>query len=148
QQGKPNIVYILADDMGYGDVGLYNRDSRIKTPHIDGLARQGMRFTDAHAPSSVCTPTRYAIMTGTYAWRSRLPVGVLRGYGRALIPLGSLTVGALLQQHGYRAAVTGKWRLGLDWAVKEAHRDVLDPSNLQMNEFGLLKDMNPEHIDF
>lgn len=148
QQGKPNIVYILADDMGYGDVGLYNRDSRINTPHIDGLAREGMRFTDAHAPTSVCTPTRYAIMTGTYAWRSRLPVGVLRGYGRTLIPQGSFTIGTLLQQQGYHTAVIGKWHLGLDWAVKEGHRDVLNPSNPQMNEFGLLKDMDPEHIDF
>lgn len=148
QQTQPNIVYILADDLGYGDVSIYNPDGRINTPHIDALAKQGMRFTDAHAPTSVCTPTRYAIMTGTYAWRSRLPVGVLRGYGRALIPPGNFTIGTLLQQQGYRTAVIGKWHLGLDWAVKEAHRDVLDPSNPQMNKFGLLKDMNPEYIDF
>ena len=148
QQAQPNIVYILADDMGYGDVSIYNPDGRINTPHIDNLARHGMRFTDAHAPTSVCTPTRYAIMTGTYAWRSRLPVGVLRGYGRTLIPQGSFTVGTLLQQQGYHTAVIGKWHLGLDWAVKEAHRDVLDPSNPEMNEYGLLKDMNPEYIDF
>lgn len=148
QPAQPNIVYILADDLGYGDVSIYNPDGRINTPHIDALAKQGMRFTDAHAPTSVCTPTRYAIMTGTYAWRSRLPVGVLRGYGRTLIPQGSFTIGTLLQQQGYHTAVIGKWHLGLDWAVKEAHRDVLDSSNPEMNEYGLLKDMNPEYIDF
>src|SRR5690606_7309120 len=131
----------------YGDVSIYNPHGRINTPHIDGLARQGMRFTDAHAPTSVCTPTRYAIMTGMYAWRSRLPVGVLRGYGRTLIPQGSFTIGTLLQQQGYHTAVIGKWHLGLDWAAKAAHRDVLDSSNPEMNEYGLLKDMNPEYID-
>jgi arylsulfatase A len=68
----PNIVYILADDLGYGDLGCYNKDSKIPTPHLDQLAKEGMRFTDAHSPSSVCTPTRYALLTGRYAWRTRL----------------------------------------------------------------------------
>lgn len=148
QLSKPNIVYILADDMGYGDIGAYNPDSKISTPNIDELARQGMRFTDAHSPSSVCTPTRYAIMTGTYPWRSRLPIGVLRGYGRALIPEGNFTVGTLLQQQGYHTAVIGKWHLGLDWAIKDEHQAVLEPGSSIMNEHGMITDMNPEYIDF
>ena len=68
----PNIVYILADDLGYGDVSIYNPQAKVKTPNIDRLARQGMRFTNAHSTSSVCTPTRYSILTGRYPWRSRL----------------------------------------------------------------------------
>src|SRR5262249_25662949 len=76
----PNIVIILADDMGTGDAGCYNKDSKIPTPHINRLATQGMRFTDAHTPSSVCSPTRYGILTGRYCWRSRLKSGVLNGY--------------------------------------------------------------------
>ena len=78
----PNIIYILADDLGYGDVGVYNPDSKVATPNIDKLAAQGMRFTDAHSPSSVCTPTRYGILTGRYCWRTKLPKGVLQGYGQ------------------------------------------------------------------
>jgi arylsulfatase A-like enzyme len=77
---KPNIVYILADDLGYGDVGAFNSQSKIPTPAMDALAKQGMRFTDAHTGSAVCTPTRYGILTGRYAWRSRLKRGVLYGY--------------------------------------------------------------------
>jgi len=147
-QDKPNIVYILADDMGYGDVGANHPESKISTPNIDRLAEQGLRFTDAHSPSSVCTPTRYAIMTGTYPWRSRLPVGVLRGYGRALIPQGSFTVSTFLQQQGYHTAVIGKWHLGLDWAIKGNHRTVIEPESPLMNEYGLISDMNPAYIDF
>ena len=86
----PNIVVILADDMGYGDPGSYNPASRIPTPNIDGLAGEGMRFTDAHSPSAVCTPTRYGLLTGRYAWRTPL-VGVLWGYSPALIEEGKHT---------------------------------------------------------
>jgi hypothetical protein len=85
QAAPPNIVYILADDMGYGDVSAYNPGSKIQTPHIDTLAAQGIRFTDMHSTSSVCTPTRYGIMTGRYCWRSSLKVGVTRGYGRVFL---------------------------------------------------------------
>src|SRR5688500_20404069 len=78
-QTRPNVILVLADDLGYGDVGAFNPAGRIPTPHMDGLARQGMRFTDAHTPSAVCTPTRYALLTGRYAWRTRLQ----REIGRA-----------------------------------------------------------------
>ena len=82
---RPNIIYILADDLGYGDVSCYQASGKIHTPNIDLLAAEGMRFTDMHSPSGVCTPTRYGIITGEYPWRSKLPVGVLRGYSRNLI---------------------------------------------------------------
>jgi arylsulfatase A len=113
--GLPNIVYILCDDLGYGDVKcLGGERSRIATPNIDRLAAGGMVFTDAHSGSSVCTPTRYGILTGRYAWRTHLQNGVLHGYSNPLIAKDRLTVPALLKQHGYDTACIGKWHLGLD----------------------------------
>jgi arylsulfatase A-like enzyme len=114
----PNIVYILADDLGYGDVRCLNPGGKIATPNLDRLAAAGMIFTDAHSSSAVCTPTRYGILTGRYNWRSRLPSGVLGGYSRRLIEPGRLTVPALLKRHGYHTAVLGKWHLGMDWPLK------------------------------
>lgn len=146
---KPNIVYILADDLGYGDVSCYNpSEGLISTPNIDGLAAQGMRFTDAHSPSSVCTPTRYALLTGQYAFRSRLPVGVLRGYGRSLIDPNSYTVGAFLRGQGYSTAVVGKWHLGLDWHLKEGHENALQSGSYGVRDNGMVSDTDPSHIDF
>ncbi|MHC4123200.1 MAG: sulfatase-like hydrolase/transferase, partial [Planctomycetota bacterium] len=92
----PNIVYILADDLGYGDVSCLNSDSKIPTPNIDKLAKEGMIFTDAHSGSAVCTPTRYGILTGRYCWRSRLKKGVLGGYSPYLIEKGRTTVASML----------------------------------------------------
>jgi arylsulfatase A len=110
---KPNIVYILADDLGYGDVQCLNpQRGKIKTPSLDRLASQGMTFTDAHSGSSVCTPTRYGLMTGRYCWRSRLQNGVLDGYVKPLIAADRLTVAGLLKQNGYHTAIIGKWHLG------------------------------------
>ncbi len=126
---RPNIVYILADDLGYGDLRCFNPEGKIATPHIDRLAGQGMRFTDAHSGSAVCTPTRYGILTGRYAWRSRLREGVLGGYSPPLIEPGRLTVAALLRRHGYRTAAVGKWHLGLGWETSKpnAFGDAVDP---------------------
>src|SRR6186997_1409662 len=90
----PNIIYILADDLGYGDVGCFNPESKIPTPNLDRLASEGIRFTDAHSPSSVCTPTRYALLTGRYCWRSRLKAQVLGPWGQTLIEEGRLTAPA------------------------------------------------------
>lgn len=113
---KPNIIYILADDLGYGDVSVYNPKSKIRTPNIDALASEGMRFTDAHANASVCTPTRYGILTGRYAWRSHLKNGVLWSYDTPLIKPDRITVAQLLKEQGYQTACIGKWHLGLDWS--------------------------------
>ncbi|MBI5383294.1 MAG: arylsulfatase [Verrucomicrobia bacterium] len=112
---RPNIIFLLADDLGYGDVNCNNPAGKIATPNLDRLAAAGMRFTDAHTTSSVCTPTRYSLLTGRYNWRSRLQSGVLGGLSPRLIEPGRLTVAALLQQHGYHTAAVGKWHLGLDW---------------------------------
>ncbi len=124
---RPNIVYILADDLGWGDLGCYNRFSAIPTPNMDRLAREGMRFTDMHSPSAVCTPTRYGIMTGRYCWRSRLKEGVLWGYSPSLIEEGRLTVPRLLQQSGYTTGGIGKWHLGLGNAEKVDYSQPLRP---------------------
>ena len=111
---KPNVVYVLSDDLGYGDVHCLNpQRGKIATPHADRLAAQGMVFTDAHSGSSVCTPTRYGIVTGRYAWRTRLQSGVLGGYSPPLIDAERLTVPKLLKQHGYHGACIGKWHLGM-----------------------------------
>lgn len=109
----PNIVFILVDDMGWGDPGY--EGGKVPTPAIDKLASEGMRFTDAHTTSSVCTPTRYAIMTGRYNWRTTLKRGVLGGYGPPLIPEKRATVASFLKDAGYQTAVIGKWHLGLGW---------------------------------
>ncbi len=114
-EGPPNIIYILTDDLGYGDVSCLNPDfGKIKTPQLDQLAAEGMIFTDAHASSSVCTPTRYSVLTGRYNWRTRLQKEVLMGFDKPLIAPDRLTVAALLKQQGYNTACIGKWHLGLD----------------------------------
>ena len=115
----PNIVFILADDLGYGDVSFLNRGSKISTPHMDNLAAAGMVFRDAHSGSAVCTPTRYGILTGRYAWRSRLKSGVLWGYSPPLIESGRTTVASFLKKQGYSTACVGKWHLGLGWHTRD-----------------------------
>ncbi|MDF7798570.1 sulfatase-like hydrolase/transferase [Pontiellaceae bacterium B1224] len=114
----PNIIYILADDMGYGDVSALNPDSKIQTPNIDRLAKDGMRFTDAHSGSSVCTPTRYGILTGRYCWRTRLKSQVLWNYDNSLMDAERLNIASFLKDQGYNTAMVGKWHLGMDWVSK------------------------------
>lgn len=111
---SPNIIYILADDLGYGDVQVLNPEQgKIPTPGMDRLAKEGMVFTDAHSGSSVCTPTRYGVMTGRYSWRTAKQSGVLFGFDQPLINLERLTVAGLLKEQGYQTAMVGKWHLGL-----------------------------------
>jgi arylsulfatase A-like enzyme len=115
---QPNILLIYADDLGYGDVACYNPDrGKIATPHIDRLAAQGMRFTDAHSSSGVCSPSRYTLLTGRYHWRGRLQKGIVGLWEKPLIAPERLTLGALAKQHGYRTACIGKWHLGWDWPI-------------------------------
>ena len=115
--GKPNIVYILADDMGYGDVTALNPESRIPTPHLDRLANEGMAFTQAYTGSSICTPTRYGIMTGRYCWRES--VGLASGYSEPKIAPSLPTVAGFLRDNGYGTHIVGKWHLGGQWISKD-----------------------------
>lgn len=115
---RPNIVVILADDLGFGDVSCNNPQSKITTPHVDRLAAEGLRFIDAHTPSAVCTPTRYGLLTGRYCWRTRLKYRVLDGFDPPLIEPDRVTVASLLKDYGYATACVGKWHLGLQWTDK------------------------------
>ncbi len=135
EAAKPNIVVILADDLGYGDLGCYNKGSKIPTPNLDRLASQGMRFTDAHAPASVCSPTRYALLTGRYAWRSRMKRGVLVPWEGPLLADDRLTAATLLKQNGYATACFGKWHLGWNWPTKDGAPARSGPDRLSNVEF-------------
>lgn len=122
----PNIVFILADDLGYGDVSCLNQDSKIRTPNLDRMAASGIRFTDAHSSSAVCTPTRYGILTGRYNWRSTLKQSVLSGFSKALISSDRTTMASMLKERGYQTGAIGKWHLGLDWAKTNPTDDSVD----------------------
>ncbi len=112
---RPNVIVVMADDLGFGDVSPTNADCKIATPHLQEMADQGLTFYDAHTPSSVCTPTRYGLLTGRYNWRSRLAKGVLSGTSKHLIPADRPTLGHLMKGAGYHTSMIGKWHLGWDW---------------------------------
>lgn len=130
---KPNVVYILADDLGWGDMDVYNAHSAVPTPNCNGFAKEGMLFTDMHASSAVCTPSRYSILTGRYCWRSRLKKGVLDGDSPNLIEEGRMTVPSMLKSAGYYTAGVGKWHLGLG---NEAKTDFSKPLTPGPNSHG------------
>jgi arylsulfatase A-like enzyme len=115
---RPNIIVILADDQGFGDLGANNPQSKIATPNLDALARGGLRFTDGHTSSGVCTPTRYSLLTGRYHWRTKLQSGVLGGFSPPLIAKDRLTVAGMLKQQGYATGCFGKWHLGMSFPLK------------------------------
>ena len=115
----PNFVYIFCDDLGWGDVSCLNPDSKIHTPNVDRLAESGMNFTDAHAGSAVCTPSRYTLLTGRYCWRTELKDSVGGGYSPPLITPDRLTVAGMLKQAGYASACIGKWHVGMDWQLRD-----------------------------
>ncbi|RMB64153.1 arylsulfatase [Dokdonia sinensis] len=129
ETSNPNIVYILADDMGIGDVSGLNPEAKVSTPNIDALIKNGMTFTDAHTTSSVCTPSRYSIMTGEYAWRTKLKARVLDGYSKSLIADEKDTAPELLQRNGYATAMIGKWHLGWDWQLQTEENLEMDAKN-------------------
>jgi len=113
---RPNIVIIYADDMGYGDLNIQNPDSKIPTPNLDQLAREGMRFTDAHSSSGICSPSRFALLTGTYHWRRQH--GITQSFGRPFFKESDYTLPQMLQHAGYTTAAIGKWHLGWNWTFK------------------------------
>lgn len=115
---RPNVVVMVADDLGVGDVGCYHPASKVPTPNIDRLAGSGVRFTDAHASSAVCTPSRYALFTGQYAWRTRLQRGVISGYAPPLIGPDVPTLASVLRAAGYRSLCVGKWHLGMEFSAR------------------------------
>ncbi len=134
-QALPNIVYILADDMGVGDVRSYTANSPVNTPNIDRIANAGMRFTDAHSLDSVCTPSRYGILTGQYAWRTSLQTGVLPPFGPALIPAtGRMTVADLLKSSGYSTGMFGKWHEGMNWVTTNGQAAATNGSNVDFSK--------------
>jgi arylsulfatase A-like enzyme len=120
----PNIVVLLADDLGFGDLHVYNPESKIPTPNLDRLAGEGMRFTNAHTPTAVCSPTRYALLTGRYAWRTRLKSGVLRDTDPPLIDADRLTLPEMLRRKGYETGAVGKWHLGKTFPLIDSAKPV------------------------
>jgi len=126
---KPNILILYADDLGYGDVQCDNPErGKIPTPNIDKLAAEGIRFTDGHSSSGVCSPSRYTLLTGRYHWRTRLQNGIVGVFGEPLIAPDRMTIGTLAKQQGYRTACIGKWHLGWDWPVTKEQRPLLSPA--------------------
>ncbi len=146
---KPNIIYILADDLGYGDVQSLNpKRGKIPTPHMDKVAADGMSFTDAHTTSSVCTPTRYSILTGRYSWRTKLQRHVLDGYGKPLITADRMTVPSLLRENGYTTAMIGKWHLGLGIGTIDGQKAKAKYGLKQKRNKGAFKPEELSNIDW
>lgn len=148
QENKlPNIIYILTDDLGYGDVTAYNPQAKTSTPNLDRLASQGIRFTDAHSTSAVCTPSRYGILTGRYSWRTPMKSGVLNGYSRPLIASNRTTVASFLKSSGYTTGVVGKWHLGLGWAPVAGTRNDELKQPVDENS-AIIETIDPASLDF
>lgn len=136
---RPNIVIILADDFGVGDIQAHYPNNKIRTPHLDKLVQQGMSFTDAHSGSAVCTPTRYGLLTGRYAWRTELQEWVIACYEPPLIDSDRLTLPSHLKQFGYQTACIGKWHLGFDWSGEQSDRKIEARNALKNEEWDFSK---------
>ena len=134
EQNLPNVIIVLADDLGYGDISSFNPNGKIPTPHIDAIGRAGIRCTDAHSPSAVCTPTRYGLLTGRYSWRTHLKNGVLTGTSGPLIAPDRLTIAEMLKNQGYTTGFIGKWHLGWTWSVIDS--SVKHGSGWNAEDFG------------
>ena len=124
---QPNIIIIYADDMGYGDLNCQNPNSKIPTPHLDQLASEGMRFTDAHSSSGICSPSRFALLTGTYHWRRQH--GIVGSFGKPFFKDTDVTLPQLLKTKGYTTACIGKWHLGWNWVIEDEANLEMDPKN-------------------
>lgn len=138
----PNIVVIFADDFGYGDLSCYGAE-KINTPEVDSLASEGIRFTNGYVASSLCSPSRYSLLTGRYSWRTHLKSGVLKTFAPPLIESGRLTLPEMLKQNGYYTACVGKWHLGFDWALLENA-----PADAEESVFNAWGVEPHHHIDF
>lgn len=148
---KPNIIIILADDMGYGDISALNPESKIKTPHLDSMCEEGMYFTEAHANSSVSTPTRYGILTGRYCYRTSLKKWTLHGYSEPLIDSGRETIASMLKRSGYATACIGKWHLGLEYQKKDINKPIVsNPKKVGTSNIDYTKPLvsGPNHLGF
>ena len=147
-ESRPNVIIILADDMGYGDVSALNPHARTRTPHIDELVAQGLTFTEAHASASVCTPSRYGLLTGRYAWR-REGTGVVNGFQGSVMDTSRHTLGDVFKKAGYRTACVGKWHLGLGWQTKDGQPAVQDRSTGRSNvNYSLPVTVGPSDFGF
>lgn len=142
EKEKPNIVFILADDLGYGDLSCYGA-TKISTPAIDRLAVEGMSFTNTYASSSLCSPSRYSLLTGRYAWRTRLDYGVLTSFDKPLIEKERPTIASMLKQNGYHNVCVGKWHLGFEWGLNENA-----PANPDSTVFGSWSPTAQDYINF
>ena len=123
----PNVIVIYTDDQGYGDASCFNKDSQFVTPNIDRLAQEGVLFTDGHCSDTVCTPSRYGLLTGRYSWRTELKRGVFQAERPCLIPDQRMTVASFLRANGYQTAMVGKWHLGMDFPGTRTTRDWSQP---------------------
>ncbi|WP_293711012.1 arylsulfatase [uncultured Parabacteroides sp.] len=133
KSNQPNIIFILADDLGYGDLSSLNKDGKIQTPHLDRLAENGVVFRDAHSSSAVSTPTRYGVLTGRYNWRSTLKRGVLGWYAKPLIAADRTTMGGMLRSRNYNTACIGKWHLGMSFPTKDGECVVDTPEQYNLD---------------
>lgn len=136
---NPNIIVILADDMGYGDVSYFDSNSKLKTTSLDRMAREGVSFTDAHSCSSVSSPTRYGLLTGRYSWRSELTSGVLSGYSPAMIASDRSTIATMLGRVGYTTGFVGKWNLGWGWVTKDGQPAKYDSKTMESDNVDYTK---------
>ncbi|WP_299668792.1 arylsulfatase [uncultured Polaribacter sp.] len=127
KNNRPNIIIIYTDDQGHGDVSALNTDAKFKTPNMDRLASEGITFTNGHSASSVCTPSRYSLLTGRYPWRTKLKKGVFRAEATCLIEDDRVTIASFLKNQGYNTAMVGKWHLGMDFPNTKANRDWSQP---------------------
>lgn len=146
---RPNIVIIFADDMGYGDISALNPLSKINTPAIDDLVKRGISFQNAHASASVCTPSRYGLLTGRYAFRSPKASRGIGGFTPSVIEKDRVTIAGILKNAGYATAITGKWHLGLDWATKDKKEAQLNPTTGYSNvDYTLPVKSGPNNFGF
>ena len=128
QETRPNIIIIYTDDQGYGDVSALNPEAKFKTPHLDSLINNGLAFTNAHSPDSICTPSRYGLLTGRYSWRTHFKTGVFGAERKCLIGDDRLTIASMLRTQGYATAMVGKWHLGMDFpGTDHSNRDWSKP---------------------